>query len=154
MLVIYENKELTNIWIGRESSRIAPLFITESALPCVETIKHIGGEKEKREVVAQEIQTLRFLKQFVIGRNEDGNTNIVKALGMIFGSSSSGNDQREDDEAQNDKNLHTAEIKFEFSEDSNSEIVDGNDGSKEQCHIQRWMTCGSVISTLIKPVFD
>jgi predicted ATP-dependent endonuclease of OLD family len=131
-----------------------PLFTAESALPRLETTKDNNGEKERREEMIQKDQLLQLLKPSIIGRNGTGNTNIVKALGMVFGSASCRDDQCENDEPQNDQDLHTAEIEFEFSENADTEIVDGNDGSKEQCYVQRWMACGSVISSLIEPVFD
>lgn len=46
---------------------------------------------------------------------------------MILWPTSYRNDQCENDEPKYNENLHTAEPEFEFSEDPDSEIVNGND---------------------------
>lgn len=73
---------------------------------------------------------------------------------MIFWSTPCCNDQCENDETKNDQDLHTAEIEFEFSKNTHSEIIDRNDSGEEKCNIQRWMACWSFVSTLIEPILD
>ncbi len=79
---------------------------------------------------------------------------VVESCWMLVRSASSSQDKSEDYEPKHDQDFGAGQPKFKLSEESDAEVVDGDDCGEDYCYIDSSICTRAIVISFVEPVSD